>query len=630
MESVFPVVLEPGQQAQIILRIQSRGWRTITVDSWLPSNYVHALQQTRVMHSTIGGIALTSIFLLLLTRQRLFVLLAIWLAIAVTSSSFNLGYGIQTLSTWLPGNALSALVATLATWDYTLLILATGVILGLYKRTLWRRLLYCVLASGVACSVLFFFIDTLWLRWIIAVSLTALLAIWPPMVWAARHHAWHHHRVIVVLLGLEWTSQLTRMVAYNTTWLIDYDRTVYQANIYGQVIVLLFIIGQATRDQQRLLRRLQQREKSLERDQREQLEALVTERTIQLEHSTLVAKKATEDKTEFLSHVSHDLRSPLATIIGYTRLLQTKIDAAGSRKQLETIGRTANHMLNVIDDLVEYTRDSGVQDITPKPMYTTWFEDVIARQAKTLAETNGNEFALLIKDPLPTVIVADSKRVLRVLMNLLDNAAKFTHNGRIELHIQCKPTPDPNQVTMRFIVRDTGCGIHPDDQTRLFQPFYRGRGSHGSSGLGLGMRIVSTWVERMHGTLLVRSGPDQGTEITVELTFPVGEERDVQRSPHMDVSHPRLKGEGRKTDNTRHRPHSRSTPTSAVAGQTTPPEGALTILARHVRHGALTDIEEWAQTLRTNYPEHAQFAREVERLAEELNLTALNDLIAQK
>ncbi|KAA0890949.1 ATP-binding protein [Pusillimonas sp. ANT_WB101] len=776
MESVFPIELEPGQQVQMVLRVQSGGWRTIAVESWSPSSYLSALQQTRMLHSVIAGIALASIFLLLLSRQRLYVLLATWLAIAIASVTLNLGYGIPVLSAWLPGKSLSALVATLAFWNSLFLVLISAVILGLDKRDFWRRVLAGILVISVTCSALFFFIDTLWVRRILTIALLALLAVLPIMLWSARHRIPHSSsRLMVVLLGLAWASQAIRVVAFATNWLVDYEKPIYLANVYSQVAILLLIIGHVAQRQRERERQMEHRAKSLERDQRVQLETLVRQRTTELEHSMLAAQEATKAKTEFLRHVGHDLRSPMATIMGYTEMLQARIVTGSEASRLAVIHRTTDHMLNVIDDLIDYTHDAGKDRIDPQPVYTGWLIDLIAQQARALAETNANQFVLKVENALPAVIIVDGKRLRRILLSLLDNSAKFTHDGQIVLHIRCQLGANPDQVSMHFMVGDTGCGIDSDEQAKLFLPFFRGRSSQGSPGLGLGLRLASTWVQHMGGTLHVNSQPNHGTEVTIELSFPIGQERDVQPSETLGLPPVDIKGNGRRLwlvedipevrefladwlnrhgfvvlqspdgaafiktmqttaeappsavltdysmpgaggdavlaavrlhwpdvpvlllsahitarsssdqaltpgfdaflpkpidfsilagelsrlldpDNTLLKPSSKdvlltdestnheSTPshvtpqsphsqhTRATAGaqhDAAPPQARLAELSRLVEEGALTDIEDWAQTLRTDLPEHAQFALEVERLVEDLDLHALNKLIAQ-
>lgn len=768
MKPVFPVELEPGQQLRLVLRVHSNGWRTIDVDAWAPFSYITALNLAQAAHSAIGGVGLAVVLILLLARRSLYWLLAAWLALTLAFATVNLGYGVPWLSQLLPAGKLSALVAALAVWSGVPMVLATGMILGAHRKVFWRRALAGVVIVGALGSVSLFFVSGQWLRPLVATLMIALLVVWPPLALFARHKKQHIGVLLPTLLTLSWMLLAVRLLSYMTAVLVEYERVLYAASLYGQIAILLLIIGKAALLQRSREMRIERWLKESRLNRRKKLARMVHQRTDQLEQSVLAAQEANRAKTEFLGHASHDLRSPLATIVGYTQMLQAKASSKDVSTELAVIRRTADHMLNVIDDLVDYARNAGKDRIDPQPVYTAWLIDAIAPQAQALACANRNHFSLTLRTAMPPVIVADSGRLRRILINLLDNAAKFTHHGQITLSVECAPATDPGHVRMQFTVSDTGCGIQPEDQERVLEPFFRARSSHGTPGVGLGMRIVSIWVQRMGGRLHIKSEPGQGTDVTVDLSFPVSDESQI-RSPEPLWPLPQVNGQGRQIWIVEDVPEVRNyladmlkrhgfavaespdgaafiqamrapgtVPPSAVltdyfmpgangdavlnavreqwpgvpvlllsadittlpdssptcielfdaclpkpvdstdlcneltrllglsplastssidkppvaanhnnrdgyeapaahgpdalatvmAHRATPPENQLAELAHLVDMGALTDIEEWANTLIAEAPEHTPFAHEVNRLAETLNLQALHTLIA--
>ena len=284
------------------------------------------------------------------------------------------------------------------------------------------------------------------------------------------------------------------------------------------------------RDELRLQRELLDNE----RQHNARLEETVSTRTLELHKALLAANEASRGKSEFLARVSHDLRSPLTSIIGYAQLLHIEPDRMGHH--VGVILRSSTHMLNLINDLIEYACGASSDRLEVRPLYIHGLLQGIAIEAEVLADKRGNDFALNIHGELPPVLLADGKRVRQVLLNLLGNAAKFTANGRVELEVSCQPLEGhPGQVRLEFCVHDNGCGIAQQSQTDVFQPFFRA-GDMTAEGVGLGLSIVEEWTRRMDGELRLNSVPGQGTSVSVVLLLGIGDERDLAAPQLLDTT----------------------------------------------------------------------------------------------
>ncbi len=264
-----------------------------------------------------------------------------------------------------------------------------------------------------------------------------------------------------------------------------------------------------------------------------------------LHEAVLRANAADRAKTDFLARASHDLRAPLTSIIGYAQLLQGSGGTVAQHAQ--TIRHSADHMLTLINDLVEYAGGSLRDELETRPMRLSSLIDGLAREAEMLAQGNRNHFVLHTAADLPRVLWMDARRLRQIVGNLIENAAKFTHRGRIELHVGHTTEGAPaGGVTLQIEVRDTGCGISADDLPRVFEPFFRCGDSRRIEGTGLGLPIVDLWTRRMGGSLQLDSTPGVGTCIRVAVPLQVGTEQDIDnREPDDDLLPARF-GAGRR------------------------------------------------------------------------------------
>ncbi len=249
----------------------------------------------------------------------------------------------------------------------------------------------------------------------------------------------------------------------------------------------------------------------------------------QLETALAQAERANIAKSTFLSNMSHDIRTPMNAIIGFTTLALKHIDQRERvREYLGKIMSSGNHLLGLINDVLDMSRiESGKIHIEEHPCSLP----EIWRELRNIlhSEITAKGLALCIDavDVRHEDIYCDKLRLDQVFLNLLSNAVKFTGTGgQITVRIVEKPCEREGFASYVFTVKDTGIGMSEDFLSRIFEPFERERTStiSGIQGTGLGMAIAKNIVDLMGGTISVKSRPGQGTEFTVGLSFRLQEE----------------------------------------------------------------------------------------------------------
>lgn len=260
----------------------------------------------------------------------------------------------------------------------------------------------------------------------------------------------------------------------------------------------------------------------------------------------IAADEANRAKSDFLARISHDLRAPLTAIIGYAEMIATTAGSEAHNGRI--IRRSAQHLLALINDLIDYARGGAdANALQPASLYTAALLDSIVADAVSLAHRNGNSFDYQVVAPLPPVITADARRLRQILENLLVNAAKFTRNGQLEFRVETRVDADADGVAIFvFTVRDTGPGIAADELAKIFEPFQRLKGAENHEGLGLGLAIARQWVDRMHGAIEASSVAGQGTTMRVSIPLQLScEDAIPQRHLTLDeLSLPEVDGSG--------------------------------------------------------------------------------------
>lgn len=252
-----------------------------------------------------------------------------------------------------------------------------------------------------------------------------------------------------------------------------------------------------------------------------------------LEDALLQANRASKAKSLFLSNMSHDIRTPMNAIVGFTALAVSHIDNKEQVKEyLGKIMTSGNHLLSLINDVLDMSRiESGKMQLDEKPCS---LPDILHGLKNILqADINAKQLELYIDavDVLDEDIICDKLRLNQVLLNLLSNAVKYTAaGGIISLRIIEKPRATVDCATYEFHIKDTGIGMSDEFVAHIFEPFERERTStiSGIQGTGLGMAITKNIVDMMNGTIEVKSQQDVGTEVLVSFTFRL---HSVRREP---------------------------------------------------------------------------------------------------
>ena len=251
--------------------------------------------------------------------------------------------------------------------------------------------------------------------------------------------------------------------------------------------------------------------------------------------------KANLAKREFLFNMSHDIRTPMNAIIGFTALAQTHIDDRGQVEDyLKKISVSSQHLLSLINDVLDMSRiESGKVTLEAKPVHLPELvhelrdiiQAVVSKKDLSLTlDTVGVENEDVIADPL---------RLEQILINVLANAVKFTPDGgQISLWVVQKDTAPAGYADFEFHIKDNGIGMSEEFQKHIFEQFARERTSTVSKiqGTGLGMAITKSLVDMMGGGITVKSEQGKGSEFTISLRFPIGEAKTGQTPPAAKAS----------------------------------------------------------------------------------------------
>lgn len=257
-------------------------------------------------------------------------------------------------------------------------------------------------------------------------------------------------------------------------------------------------------------------------DDEKKMEEQLEKQTIDLEDALRAAQHANRAKTTFLNNMSHDIRTPMNAIIGFTSLAAAHIDNPEQVKDyLSKITTSSNHLLSLINDVLDMSRiESGKVKIEEKEASLP----EIMHDLKTIVQADiaskQLEFYIDTVDVVNENVFCDKLRLNQILLNLLSNAMKFTKpGGMVSVRIQQKGNAPEGFALYEFQVKDTGIGMSPEFVEQVFEPFERERTStvSGIQGTGLGMAITKNIVDMMGGTISVVSEEGKGTTFTVAL-----------------------------------------------------------------------------------------------------------------
>lgn len=233
------------------------------------------------------------------------------------------------------------------------------------------------------------------------------------------------------------------------------------------------------------------------------------------------AEAANEAKSTFLANISHELRTPMNAIIGMNDLALSTELTTGQRSYLETVGHSADDLLQLLNELLDFAKaESGQLEVEQLPFSLRQCLGAALRALAARAHSKGLELVFQIPSYVADTLVGDAGRLRQIVVNLVGNAIKFTERGEIVLSISVEEASD-EAIDMRFAVRDTGIGITPEQQEKIFAPFAQADVSttRRYGGTGLGLTISLDLVQRMDGRIWVESAPGVGSTFLFTARF---------------------------------------------------------------------------------------------------------------
>ncbi len=535
---LFPLSLEPDASTTLLLRVQSRTPLTFKAVLWSTEAQERSDRQEQLISLlSIGillGFCLYAIFLYPLHRDRAHLLLGVLMATLALFQFSYLGYSYFFLWDNSPEWALRApaVFSNLAALFFILFIrefmpihaqLGGRAVNSLAVLVVLLLLLLFANLSGFAFEAVGLVMGPLYLLALLVPTLMVGMCAWK---------GYRPAQITLVGFSLPIINTLLRVGELHG---VVPPAPIYTYSVTITPILVTLIFLAAIRKRVDLIQ--QERDSAHDRilsmqiESANHLEREIESQTIELRGALDRAENANRAKEELLARVSHELRSPLHNILGYTNLLFRENVSRHVFNYLSRIQQGGQHLSDLIDDLLDYAQaERGKFVLQPTNTLLYPLLDQIGAEGALLCRRSQNRWAFHVDEALPVAVSVDSRHLRQILLALLSNAAKYTEHGTISLHVTAVEH-DEAEACLKFEVVDSGKGIAKDQLEQIFLPFTRGESSGRSDGLGLGLSISQQILHAMGGELQVESTPGAGSRFWFQLHLQRISEEEVPVEP---------------------------------------------------------------------------------------------------